>query len=207
VLKLSGTQAINCWRRPVILPREVFPGACVNHWLYCEDMSLLHETHCFILSVMRYARCLMENTTDSMATVWSYNRVTQRFNMVWNNIAALSVHSIRFAIFNCLHQRIMCCCDQLSRAFTNFTNTESFIQVSMETFEISCYIEIDNVSIFEWSCVRNAVTNDFIYWCATTARESVIVQRWWVSSLFNYEIVDCFIDFLCRDSWPYHGMT
>lgn len=140
VFKLSRTKTINCWRCPIVLPSEIFPGSCVNHWLDCEDMSLLHETHCFILSVMRYVWCLMENTSNSMASIWSNNRVAQGLNMVRDNIATFSVHCIWFAIFNCFHQRVMCCCDQLARAFTHFTNTEGFIEVSMETFKVSCDI-------------------------------------------------------------------
>ena len=65
----------------------------------------------------------------------------------------------------------------------------------MESVFVGRHIQIDNVAFLKWSRIRNSMANNFIYRGATTARESVIVQRRRVSSLRNDKFVDNSVNF------------
>lgn len=183
------------------MPSEIFPCTSVNHWLDCKDVAWLHETNCFVVFIVRYARCLMENFTNSMTLVCSNNWETLWFTMLRNNISDFSIHFVWCTVFDCLFQRLIRGFDQFFRGFRNFTYTICFIQISMETINICGNIKVYNITILKGTRVWNTMTNNFIYRSATWTRESIIVQRWWVATCLNNIVVNNFINLLSSHSW------
>ena len=108
MLKLCRPLSINCSTGPFIIPSDIFPHSLIDHGLYCENVTLLHKSNCFVSSIMGNLRCLMEHSTDTMSRVCSDNGVAERLNCVCNYISALFIHVSWFAIINNILKTVVC---------------------------------------------------------------------------------------------------
>jgi hypothetical protein len=70
----------------------------------------------------------------------------------------------------------------------------------MKAVQISRHIEVNNVSFFKFSSIRNSMTNYFVDRCAATARESIVIQRGGVATVTGDIVVDGLVDRLCGDA-------
>ena len=70
-------------------------------------MSLLHEANRFVGAVVRHIWRLMENSADTVASVGAHNAVTVRLYRVGNDVANLSVHLVRRAVFDGVHKTLV----------------------------------------------------------------------------------------------------
>lgn len=77
----------------------------------------------------------------------------------------------------------------------------------METIFVDSNIKINNITIFQRSIVWNSVANNFIYRCAKWFWEFVVIIWWWVSIVLDDKVMNCFINFVCGNSWANQRMT
>lgn len=63
----------------------------------------------------------------------------------------------------------------------------------MEPILVNRDVEVHDVALFKWSCIWNAVANDFVDTRAAGSREVVVVQRRGVSVLTDNEVMNCLI--------------
>ena len=69
MFELGGPLPVACRGSPLVSPGEVLPRALVDHGLDREDVALLHEADCLILSVVWHLGSLMEDSSDAVASV------------------------------------------------------------------------------------------------------------------------------------------
>lgn len=77
----------------------------------------------------------------------------------------------------------------------------------MNPILVHCDIQVDDISIFEGSIVRNTVTDNFVYWSTKWFWKFVVVVRGGISSILNDKVVYDLIDVVCSDSWLDYWVT
>lgn len=107
MLELGRSLTINSGGSPLVGPGEILISTLINHRLDCEDVANFHETLRLIVPVVGYLRSLMENSSNTMASIAGDNRVSLGFNVLRNDVSTLSVHSSGLARLDGLHQRLV----------------------------------------------------------------------------------------------------
>jgi hypothetical protein len=137
-------------------------NSCVDHRLDCEDMPCLHEASGFVTCIVRNVGGTMEQFPSSMSTVSPIDTETVFLNELSDHIANISVHSSRLANGDCLFQTFIRFGHEEFTAFGNFPDQISLIEINVEPILVDSDIEVDNITIFQWSAVGDTVANDFI---------------------------------------------
>lgn len=106
--------------------------------------------------------------------------------------------------------------------FSDFPNTECFIEICVHPFIINTDIQIDNIAILQWSIVWNPMTDHFV---DRTIREMslnivkglqlraerfgkpAIVEWRWICILRNDVIMNGFINLVGGHTSPNHGVS
>ena len=139
----------------------------------------------------------MENATDAMACVGANNGVTAWLNRVCYDIADLSVHLVGSAVLDRLHQAFVSLLDEVDTRLGHIAHEVGLIQVSMEAIVVGSHVQIDNISILQWSRVWNAVADDLINGRAAAPWEVIVVPRRWIRSLTDDVVVHHSVNFFC----------
>jgi hypothetical protein len=91
----------------LVLPGEILPGAHVDHGFNGKDVARLHKSNSLVLAVVGNLRGTMEDAANAVASVAADHRQTQGLNMVADNVSALAIHSVGFAVLNGLLKGIV----------------------------------------------------------------------------------------------------
>ena len=140
MLKLGRALAICGAGCPVVLPSEVFPGALIHHGLNREDVALLHEAYGFVGAIVRNRRRLMENPSDSVASVRAHHRVAVRLNRVCDDVADLAVHFIGRTVRYRVHQALVSLLDEGATGLGHIADQISLIQVAVVPIVIRSHV-------------------------------------------------------------------
>lgn len=137
-------------------------NSSVDHWLNGEDVACLHEASRFVTCIVRNIGGAMEQFSSSMSTVGPIDTETVLLNELSDHIANISVHSSGLANSDCLFQTFIRFGNEEFTAFGNFPDQISLIEINVEPILVDSDIEVDNITILQWSAVGDTVTNDFI---------------------------------------------
>ena len=103
VLELSGPLSVASHRRPVVLPQLISPSALVYHRLYGENVPWTHDSHGFVLSVVRDGWGAVEKPPDAVAAVGTNDGKAVCFRVSTNDISHVFVHFAGTTAVNRLH--------------------------------------------------------------------------------------------------------
>ena len=98
-----------------------------------------------------------------------------RFHDVGDYIADLAIHSVRFAVFDCLHQGVVSCLDELLRRFADFADVKGFVQIAVVSIFVDADVDVDNVALFKGPSVWDSMTDDLIDGGAARTRETIVI--------------------------------
>ena len=94
-----------------------------------------------------------------------------------NDVAELSVHGARFTNRDSFFQTFIGFGDQKFARFSDLANQIGLVEVDMNSIFVDSYVEVDNITVFERSAIRNAVADDLVDGGAERFREFEVVER------------------------------
>jgi len=108
VFELSAAFAVDCDRRPVVLPVVQVLTAQVDHGFNRKGVALLHEPLGLIFSLVGHVGQTVEEFAYSMADVLAHHRQPPLLGFGFDYIAQLPVHHPGFADFDGFLQSTLC---------------------------------------------------------------------------------------------------
>lgn len=105
---------------------------------------------------MGHIRCRMEQSMDAMSAITLDNRKTVRLGMFLDDVANIPVFLSGFNELDRFVQALVSDFHKILVLFADVPNEESFIEISVESSVVNCYVDIAEITIFQWSHVRNS---------------------------------------------------
>jgi len=118
----------------------------------------------------------MEQFSDAVTAITSNNRESLGMSMLRDHISDFSIQCTWLNNLNGFLETFPSCVDQSDRVRIYVSDEEGFVKISVMSIEIRCNINVDYISIFEGSAVRNSMTNDFVHRSTTRLRKMIIVK-------------------------------
>ena len=147
-----------------------------NHGLNGERMTGCHLTIGFIVSVMQNIGSCVKDTSNSMSTkVFDCGEALLN-NIIFNNCSNIFIIIAWGHKIHGRHPTIIGALNQFLGSLIRSSHHKHFRAITMVAIEITCNIKIDNISICQWSIIRNAMTNDFIDRGAARFWKSMIIE-------------------------------
>merc|ERR1711904_199842 len=80
----------------------------------------------------------------------------------------------------------------------NLANEERLVEVGVVLFVVDTHVEVDDVTILNWSAVGNPVADDLVRRDAHALREPVVVQWAWVDLAVHACLENDSVDLVAR---------
>lgn len=163
----------------------------------------LHDTLCLVLVVVRNIGYRVKQASNSMPTIGSHHTAFVGTCNLVNRRSQISVKSSRFHHRQGRRQTFKGCLHKFLSIGIHLSNTKCLIQISMvSTLVVGRDINIHNITVFDFSIIRNSVTNDLVNGSANTLGKIVIIQGRRITSSFYRCFVNDAIDFIRRRTHP-----
>mmetsp|Transcript_19493 Transcript_19493/g.32014 ORF Transcript_19493/g.32014 Transcript_19493/m.32014 type:complete len:210 (+) Transcript_19493:325-954(+) len=162
-------------------------------------MTLFHHSFCFILVIMWNIRGSMKQTSNTMATIGSYHRTLVCLSHTMYCRTQVTVQSPWLYHSQCRLKTFKCRLDDTTTICIDITDTKSFVQVTMvSSSAVSCYINIHDIPILNFSIVRNPVADYLVHTCTNGLWKVIVVERRGITITFHTCFMDNAINFICR---------
>lgn len=152
----------------------------VDHGFDCEAHARLGCTDGFVLAVVRNVGRAVEELIDAMTAVGLDDAAVAGLGMFFNDIAGIAEQHAGLDQLNRLFQTLAggfhhshcfgVCASLLS-------NIVSLVKVTVEALVVKCHIDVDDVSVLQWSLIGDTVADGLVDRCADRLWEVHIVQR------------------------------
>jgi hypothetical protein len=165
VLELRSQGTILGDTRPIIRPCLVSVRANADHRFNCETHSWFCLPNCLVLRVVRDIGCAVEKLVDTVSAVGPDYAAVLALCMFLNDITVFAEQRAWLGNFNSLVQTFTCRLGYPYRVWVRqclVSNIVGFVQVCVETAVIDGNVDVEDVSVFQYSLVGNAVANDLV---------------------------------------------
>lgn len=190
MLKLRTTFAILCGACPFIGSCDILPDTRVNHGLYREDMTYLHDRRSLVIAVVADRRWGVKQLTHTMTRVGANHRAVTLLRTLLNRITDVFVQLIWLHHRNSSHHTSICGVHQIDRWSIWFAHKDGLIQIAMKSVQVWGNVQVDNIALLQDTIVWNTMTNHLIHTRADRFRETVVVQWRWVHATGDGFVMD-----------------
>mmetsp|Transcript_7387 Transcript_7387/g.21654 ORF Transcript_7387/g.21654 Transcript_7387/m.21654 type:complete len:241 (-) Transcript_7387:233-955(-) len=202
MLKLCAPFSIRRHGGPIVVPCCVARHSQVDHWLHSEDVANLHRSLGLVLVVMRDVRDGVKQCADSVTAISSVDAAFVRHGLFVDGRTQIAVQRAWPHQSKCGCQTFECRPNKALSVSVDLANTECFVEITVVSAQIvRRHIDVDNVSILNFSVIRNSMTNDFVDAGADRFWEVVVIQRRRVAHAFHACFVDNAINFIRGNAW------
>mmetsp|Transcript_33165 Transcript_33165/g.48630 ORF Transcript_33165/g.48630 Transcript_33165/m.48630 type:complete len:225 (-) Transcript_33165:652-1326(-) len=167
VFKLRRPLAIHSCCRPLIRPSNSLRNSLTNHGFNRKRMSRSHLAIRFVIGIMQNVRCGVKHTSNSMTAKVSDRGKTVWCHVIFNDTTYVFVISTGLNVIQGSNPTIVGDLKQLFGVVINFSDTEHFRAVAMVPVEITCNVNVDDITLHKFAIVWDAVADNFIDGSAT----------------------------------------
>ncbi|MEY4361526.1 MAG: hypothetical protein RL391_832, partial [Actinomycetota bacterium] len=200
VLELGGSLAVGGDGGPVVVPHLVLPGTKRDHRLDGEDHAGLHDHVVAWVVIVQDLDVGVELLADSVADESTDHTEVILGRVVFDCLADVRKGTIGFDGFDTAPHAFLGDADEATALGIDVANEECCVGIAVYALDVARHVEVDDVAIVENRGVRDAVADHLIEGCAHALRVAVVVERAWIRTTLDREIVDENIDVVGGDT-------
>lgn len=155
----------------------------IDHGFYGEAHPFFASTNSLVLGVVRDIRGAVEELIHTVANICFDDAAVSLLRHGLDRIAKVSYWRSRLDHRYCCIQAVprrLYHTDCIRICFRFVPNIICLVDVAVEAVVIKCYINVDDIAIFQLPLVWYAMTDNLVDRCADRFWEVVVVQRGWI---------------------------